>query len=311
MSSRFAYIEYIDTCGGIPAPPKTDRFAMEPVTLLGEYGFRVRLPLSESEAKADAALAGSLYNSILEMLPDYNVDIVIPPSSIPFSCSNKITVADGSALFPFFLDKSIKKALKSPKRGVYHSISLLEVLVSGYIPIVWECVIDCLINSVNFLTVCVSDAVCGDVLERLYTKTDEVFYETGVRIGVLKTGAEAFRNADVIINLQSEKPGYENCFAENAVYVDLSRNETWLYNIVRRRKDLVAADGVKLKYMNKIMTLPAFEVFFFLKSRDYRRFRLSPGYDRDAAERAKKTLDELNIRVAALCLFGKPADSQQ
>ncbi len=98
-------------------------------------------------------------------------------------------------------------------------------------------------------------------------------------------------------------------YKEKAILADISGNEARLWDISRRRPDITAFDGIRLKLKvgteDCRMSLPVLELFMFVKSTAYRKLAEGTAYDHQSAAQVSKLLERYGVKPAAICRNNK------
>lgn len=306
MVKKFAFFEF--TVASVPAyTTGNNPFTLENVNIAGESGYKVKLPLTETEAETDAVYTAKLVEKAVDELRNHEVGIILPPRNVKLPPGKTIPVASGALLFPFFLVQCVKRIYK--KRNGSGDIGYVNALTAGLPSKLLEVTVRCLVKEFNYVNIALHEHLKLSEKESVAKLTDDLLYETGVAVGVTESGRYAYANSDVIINLLPSADRYEYVYRENAIFADLSGNEDRINDIARRRPDVVAFNGVRLRlgsgYGGGALSLPVFELFYYVKSMDYRRLAASSELDGPVFERVYASLASMGIQSAVLCKNGR------
>lgn len=310
MYRKFACLNYVNSINEIPVRlnlpkgepakqldwyvEKFNPFVMEDFMVAEEMGYKIKMPITEDEAENDMEKTDSLVTKTIRALKEYHVEIILPPKNICGLIRGQINVADGVLLYPFFLVKAIKKALKTLRKDIKYC----EVVVANGLCgncLLAESVLDNIYEDVNFLTI----ADSGGDFERWYKKADRFFDDIGLNLIVSKINKTLFRTADVIINIGNSLGNYDFAYKRNAVFFDLTGDANRRAELIRRRDDMIVIDGLQLKYKNCSMPIQQFELAFYLKSREYRLIAAKQ-YTTQNGDAVRRMIEKMGVAVGTI-----------
>ncbi|MDR1703240.1 MAG: hypothetical protein LBS19_00960 [Clostridiales bacterium] len=288
----FAFIEY----GG-------GALKVERAELAGERGFRAFLPFSENEALDDREGAAEQVGRAVEELRNREVAVILPPKNAPMDKTDgRVSVATGALLFPFFIADCCRLAYRKTRGS--RDISHITALIAAGPLKLTELAVNCLAGDVKALNVAATEE-----LYKLDEMAENLLYDYGVTLTAMEAGKNAYASADLIINIKNNADRYEHVYKEKAVLADISGNEARLWDIARRRPDITAFDGVRLKLKvgaeDCRMNLPVLELFMFVKSPAYRKLAESAAYDHQSAAQVSKLLERYGVKPVAICRNNK------
>lgn len=277
---------------------KFNPFTMEKMAVAGVEGFLVRLPMTKKDALEDQEKTEDVVGRTLESLRDFRVDMVLPPDEYPYPFLPPMPVATGRGLFPFFMPRSVGKALHMTGKD----IKTAELLILGGGNGVTEHLVDQLYPHVNYLTVLVNNRQEALEYEK---KAEEIFYDVGLTLQVTEKNKTVLENADVVINAGSGMR-FDYYYKRGGVYFDVGGSRGDFMELMGKRPDILAVDGLRVSCLGVPVDFRVFELAFYSVSLDYRTL-LTRGYRRENAILAMNTLLRMDVRLQSLCRLSKPA----
>jgi hypothetical protein len=314
MPVKFARLDYITNKGDIPVYFNVikqgtgggldwyiDRYNplnVTDVTIAGEAGYSVLLPITYEESLSDKGKVCSLISRAVESLRGSGVEIFMPPPGIEPPPKKGVALANGVRLFPFFLEQAIGKWVTNTRRDP----RFLELAIINGQTEITENIMDNVRGCVNFASVI--DLANGS--GRLGEVTDDIYNDTGLNIvisGMVKTkGSAVLRSADIVVTTAAVD--YDSSYKRGALVIDLTGKPANAARTALRRPDLMVVDGLLLKYNGAAIPLNVFELALYLKNRGY-RYIAAGGYSAANGEEIRMALDRMDVGIYVYTLGGK------
>jgi len=262
-------------------------YTQEDRILLNKEGYEVGLPFTAEEAMENEKRILSLTERTLGALEDQGVGIIIPPEDYTFDFPNRIPIAEGRKLFPFFMLPAVEKALKLKGKALKDA----EIFIVCQDKDLAFLILDQLYPHVNHLSLLVDDPE-EDVYQSWMR---HIFSETGLNINIYEKNKSRLTTADVIINTCTPRPAADHAYKREAIYFELGKDKAGAVELARKREDIMVTDGLILKSGGESVFLPQAEAVLYTKSRAYQSL-LRRGFDPETAEQAGKELEDLALK---------------
>lgn len=304
MEKKFAYFEYTQSKNDIPVKfniiRKSDKLLewyikkFNPVILKDTKiadveGYCIRLPLLSEEEKTNAEKVKYIIEQTIDIVFNYDVDIILLPKYYPFSTSDNIYKADGKYIFALFIMEAINKILKIVKKD----IKTAEILIINGNSQLTECIIDNIYPEINYLSLMTND----ESIEFFREKAFDMFDDTGLNMQVFTKNKSISETADIIINTSDDDFKLDYFFKRHSVFFDLSSNKKKFDELVRKRNDMIIIDGLRLSYNDdEILSTQKLELPIFCLCDDYRSI-VSRGYNKKKGENSINFIKNENIKL--------------
>ncbi|MDR2904198.1 MAG: hypothetical protein LBU77_06805 [Clostridiales bacterium] len=310
MAKKFAKLIYARSVDDIPVKyaiikenpaafmewyvEKYNPFRLEKLTLAGETGYLVVLPLAEDEVFSNPGKAARVLQKTVGALAEYDVAVMTAPPACETLIKSAVPVATGAHLFPFFMIQAAEKALSADGKAIREC----EFLILHENDDLTELIIDCIGANVNYLTI-----LTAQRSERLNRKAEDVFYDAGLNIRFTKSAKAAAESADVIINAARMDLKQDNRLKRGAVYFDLCGDKAAFRRLLSHRPDMRFYDGLALRYKKETLSLCELAAALFLGSASYRAI-VSKRYRPELVTDVMNELAAKRVGVANLSCLG-------
>ena len=310
MPIQFARLDYVKNHAQIPVHfnvvkqnpednlnwyiDKYNPLAISECAIAGELGVKVLLPVTQSEAVADAERTRKIIMRAISSLRDSGVEIIIPPENIQLKHTAGMYIADGTHLLPFLLCGAIKKWAESTKRLLRR---FEAVVVHNSLPQT-ECVLYHICEDLNFVTV----MDMRDDRERLLNTADRIFDDTGLNVVIRGTNKAALKTADIVVLTANDD--FDNAYKRGALIFDLSGDVVRRKTLISRRPDIYVVDSLIANYKNSGISLPLFELALYAKERNFRQI-LAKGYNSENGGALSRAIGRMGLSVFSLTQLGK------
>ena len=252
------------------------------ICIEGVDGIEIVLPLIKNEKKEICDVVNS---KTIQWLSDKDIQIV----KWEEVDTGGIEKATGKTAMAIFIKQVVEKAVK---------IKEIEQQKAEVIIIDGDYDITCYIaeelsNEVNYITV-----LSERNKEEYNELCQKVFADTGLEIMIAYGHKELVKYGDIIINTSVKDYKTDYMYKRNCVYIDLSQNKERLWELIRKRNDMLIADGIRLKG-EEILNGEELEMMLYVKSKAYRSM-VREGYAQKYKDEMNSYINDKNIKFVAL-----------
>lgn len=305
MNKKFAYLEYVQSKKDIPVKlniirksekllewyvKKFNPVILKDVKIIGVDGYCIILPVINEEEKANIEKVKYIVNETINMLLDYDINIILLPKSYPFQISQSIEEATGKYVFALFIMSAINKILKIMKKD----IRTAEFLIINGNNQLTEFIIDNIYSEINYLSLMTDD----ESFEFFKDKALRVFDDTGLNMQIIKKNKSIAETVDIIINTSDMDFKLDYFFKRQSIFFDLSFNIKRFEELVRKRNDMIVINDLRLSYNDEILSTQKFELPLFCSCEDYRNIILK-GYEKERGEKALAFVRDMDIKLVS------------
>jgi len=297
MNSIFAHMVFADFGG---ETIRRTPFSSERICTEGVCGYRIRLPITGTEATSDISTAETYIRHTITTLATMDVSVILPPEGFGNSieAENPLTVTSGTDIVPFLLPRAIKKALTA----IGQELSLSEIAVVGGNSTLTLRVLEQLSHEpgLRFL----SAIGCKNALAALRSAAANIYTETGLNIALSERLRQTLSRADVIIHTTPPKTAFTALYRKNAICFDLSGSRGMTAALLTRRADMLAVDGIYASLGKTTFPQDVLSLVLYGKSPAFAQL-VREGHTPALAAQVRADISALRVTVSAYAQAGR------
>lgn len=228
---------------------------IEEVSMLGESGLKITLPITEKED--NQSLRIRVLKKTCALLMEKEIKVILNPDNIavPFGFME----AKGGLANAIFADQLLKTA--AAKKSV--DLATAEVvLIDGY----------------NFNTIAVLEAIKAEVnhlsiytcrKEGLKDVLNSIYEETGLIIECFSSPKSTLMaEGDIIINCSADMENYDYVFKRGGIFIEASGYLAKVARMIQKRTDLLFVTNFKAEISHEQTDSRGVEALIFIKNSD-------------------------------------------
>lgn len=222
------------------------------------FKYKITLPICKEDIEEELLI--KILEKLKTFLKSNNIKILKVDKLIEEYFAD-FNLVNGKYVFPFFISKIIKRCAKE----------LAQKSKDMKVSIIWQddlldkAFINSLLMEVKNISVLVEEVDSF----KFYDEFSNIYYETGLDIGVFKISENLLKEYDIIIATGNVEK-YIYYFKKSCVFIDLGNNKN---KIINRREDLLHINYIDFNIEEIFFQDFHLDAYLFINNLDYRNYR--------------------------------------